>query len=74
MTLEWMMTLGALLLGGFLLALAVWRDSRPKDLGARKGWISWHLVMLLAGVVITLAAVHAMNLLGIHTGGARAQP
>lgn len=73
MTLEWITTLGAFLAGGLLLAFAVWREGRPKRIGARKGLMSWHLVMLLAGMVIMLAAVHGVNLMGIRTGGGAPQ-
>lgn len=54
-----------------MLGAALWQDSRPRQDLARARWISWRFVMLLAGAILLLAAVHAANKLGVHTGGNR---
>ena len=66
--LEWIFTLGGALLGGGLLALAVWQDGRPKRDTIQTRWVSWRLVMFFAAAIVLLALVHAANKLGFRTG------
>jgi hypothetical protein len=49
--------------------LAAWQSSRPRKDSLQTKWIPWRFVVLASGAVLVLAAVHAVNLMGIETGG-----
>lgn len=66
---EWNVTLSAI---GFSLTLtifAAWQSGRPRKDSLQIKWIPWRLVTLVAGAFLLLAVVHAINLMGVHTGG-----
>jgi hypothetical protein len=51
-----------------LAAFASWKSGRPAKDSLRAKWISWPLVTIFAGALAILAVVHAVNLMGVHTG------
>lgn len=66
---DWPLTLAIIAAGAALLGVSVWQDSRPKKDSLKPRFRSWKFLILLAGAVIAFALVHAVNLLGFHTGG-----
>ncbi|MDZ4762846.1 MAG: hypothetical protein SGJ21_17445 [Alphaproteobacteria bacterium] len=70
MSLDWTLTLGGLVLGGALLALAIRMSGHPRKDSIRERWISWRFVILLAGAVLLVDLVHLVNLMGLETGKA----
>lgn len=65
---EWIVTL---LVIGALAALTVfagWKSGLPRKDSVRPQWVSWPLVTVVAGALLAFAVIHAMNLMGIHTG------
>ena len=65
---EWTITLAAIGLGLALTMFASWKSGRPRKDSLRAAWISWPLVTVLAGTAAVMGVVHAVNLVGIHTG------
>lgn len=54
-----------------LLALTVfagWKSSRPRKDSLKPQWISWPFVTVFSAALLAFAVVHAMNLVGVHTG------
>lgn len=69
MSTELIVTLSVVGFGVALLLCAMWRDGKkPPDSPHGRRPIPWKFVMLLAGAIILLATVHAVNLLGLKTG------
>lgn len=65
---DWIITLAAT---AFLLALTVfagWKSGRPRKDTVKPQWISWPFVTVFAGALLAFAVIHAMNLMGFHTG------
>lgn len=65
---ELTISLSVAAVAGALTAFASWKSGRPRKDSVRGAWISWPLVTVLAGAALLLSAVHAVNLLGFHTG------
>jgi hypothetical protein len=65
---DWTVTFIALGAAASVLALAFWRDHRPKTDSLKVRWVPWRFIMLLAAVVILYTLVHALNLAGVTTG------
>jgi hypothetical protein len=60
-----------LILAAVAAALAVvcgWRGARSPDPRRGPRLVPWRMLMLLAAAVTLLMLVHALNLLGVHTG------
>jgi hypothetical protein len=66
---EWMITSVAVGLGLVVTGFAAWKSGQPKKDSLRARWISWPLVTLVAGALLLMGVVHAVNLMGMHTGG-----
>ncbi|MDP3738657.1 MAG: hypothetical protein Q8R02_14775 [Hyphomonadaceae bacterium] len=66
---EWIVTSVVIGAGVLLTGFAAWKSGQPKKDSLRARWISWPLVTLVAGAVLIMGVVHAMNLAGLHTGG-----
>jgi amino acid transporter len=62
-------TIAAVVLLAGLTAFASWKSGRPRKDTHKTTWISWPLVTVFAGAFAFLCLVHAVNLMGIHTGG-----
>lgn len=65
---EWSITLAIIALFGGLTAFAGWKSGRPRKDSLKPLWISWTGVAVLGAIVVVFAAIHALNLLGMHTG------
>lgn len=55
----------------FFAALAVfagWRGARPPDLARGVRMIPWRPIMVFSAAGVLLMLVHAVNLMGFHTG------
>ncbi len=66
-----------LAIGCGLLALAVfagWRGARPPNPHKGPRLMPWRFLMLLAAAGLLAMLVHAVNLLGLSTGGNRQGP
>lgn len=70
-TMEWNVTLAVAAAGLVTTVFAAWKSGRPKKDTLNARWISWPLVTVLAAGVLVLAVVHAINLMGVTTGGLR---
>jgi hypothetical protein len=68
-TMEWTITLAAICAGLAVTIFAGWKSGRPKKDSLNARWISWPLVTVLAAAVLVLGLVHAINLMGVETGG-----
>jgi hypothetical protein len=66
---EWTITLSVIGASLGLTLLAVWQSSRPRKDSLRTRWIPWRFVILVGGAVFVLGVVHALNLMGLKTGG-----
>jgi hypothetical protein len=72
MSSELIVTLAVVASGAALLLFAMWRDGKKlPDTPHGRRPIPWKFVMLLAGAIILLATVHAVNLMGFKTGNGR---
>lgn len=65
---EWSITLSVIALFGGLMAFAGWKSGQPRKDSLKPLWISWTSVTVLAMIVVVFAAIHALNMLGVHTG------
>lgn len=65
---EWIITLAVIVVLLALTVYAGWKSGRPRKDSVKPQWISWPFVTVLAGALLAFAVVHAMNLMGIHTG------
>jgi len=65
---EWVVTLSVVGVSLVLTLAAAWLSGRPRKDSMRTPWISWRFVTLIAGAVMLLGLVHAMNLMGLQTG------
>ena len=68
LAMDWIVTLSAV---SILLALTVfagWKSGRPRKDSLKPQWISWPFVTILAGALLAFAVIHALNLMGVHTG------
>lgn len=61
-------TIAAIVILAALTVYAGWKSGRPRKDSVRPQWISWPLVTVVAGALLAFAVIHAMNLMGIHTG------
>jgi hypothetical protein len=66
---EWNVTLFVIGLGTVGGAFSAWKSGRPRKDSLKPQWISWRLMTLVSGAVLLLGVVHAINLMGLHTGG-----
>jgi hypothetical protein len=65
---EWIITLviiGVALAGTLFSA---WKSGRPVKDSVRTRWVSWPLLIVVCATVLVFAVIHAMNLMGMHTG------
>jgi hypothetical protein len=65
---ELTLTLAAAGVAAALTAFGSWKSGRPRKDSVQGNWISWPMVTILAGAALLLSVVHAINLMGIHTG------
>lgn len=65
---EWSLTLGFVALFGGITAFAGWKSSRPVKDSLKPRFISWPVVAILAAAFLVFAVIHALNLMGMHTG------
>ncbi len=65
---EWPITLGIIALFGGLMVIAGWKSGQPRKDSLKPLWISWTSIVVLAMIVVVLAAIHALNLITVHTG------
>lgn len=65
----WPITILALIANAALLAIAIWQSGRPRKDSLNARWIPWKFVILLAAAFLVYLMVHAVNLMGLHTGG-----
>lgn len=57
-----------------LIAVAIWRDTLPRQNG-KVHWFSWKPVYMIGTVVVIILVAHLVNQLGIETGpGHRPRP
>jgi hypothetical protein len=66
---EWNITLSFIVIGIAATALSAWQSGRPRKDSHNARWIPWRFFVLVSGAVLLLAVVHAVNLIGIETGG-----
>lgn len=66
---EWNITLSVVAISAILTAFAAWKSGRPRKDSPNAKWIPWRFVVLASGAVLLLGVVHAINLMGVHTGG-----
>jgi hypothetical protein len=66
---EWTITLSVIGVSLGAALLAAWQSGRPRKDSLQTKWIPWRFVVLVAGAVLVLGVVHAINLMGVHTGG-----
>lgn len=52
---------------GGIAAFAGRKSSRPHNDSLKPRFISWPVVAILAAVFLVFAAIHALNLMGMHT-------
>ncbi len=62
------LTLASACVGAGAVVLAAWRHGRPPDPLRGPRLIPWVWVMLIGATWVLVMLVHALNLLGIHTG------
>ncbi len=62
------LTLALALAGLAVVALAAWRHGLPPDPVKGPRMIPWILILLTAATFTLVMVVHAVNLLGLHTG------
>lgn len=65
---DWIITIAVIVVLAALTVYAGWKSGRPRKDSVRPQWISWPFVTVLAGALLAFAVIHAMNLMGIHTG------
>lgn len=70
---DWAITLIALVVLGGFTAFCGWKAGRPAKDSPNVQWISWPWLTVMAGAATAFVAVHAMSLLGFHTGQALAR-
>jgi uncharacterized protein (DUF983 family) len=63
-------TLVVLGAASIVLAVAFWRDHRPRTDSLNVRWVPWRFIMLLAAAIILFCLVHLVNLGGLTTGQA----
>lgn len=68
MTLDWILTGAIVALSLGMTVFAGWKSGRPHKDTHRTQWISWPLVTVLSAAVLVFAAIHGLNLVGLHTG------
>jgi hypothetical protein len=61
-------TLAVIALFGGLTAFAGWKSGQPQKDSLKPRFISWPVVVVLAAALLAFAAIHALNLMGMHTG------
>ncbi len=66
---EWHVTLAAIGAGLVATLFAAWKSGRPKKDSLNARWISWPLVTVIAAAVLLMGVVHAINMMGVQTGG-----
>lgn len=66
---EWNITLSIVGVSVLATGFAAWQSGRPRKDSLQAKWVPWRFVVLVSGAVLLLSVVHAMNLMGIHTGG-----
>lgn len=66
-TLDWLITLGAMLGFTAFAALASHNSGKPYDV-ERPPRLPWRLLMLVSAFLAALCLVHMINLLGYETG------
>lgn len=66
---EWNVTLSVIGISFVTTLLAVWQSGRPRKDSHRTKWMPWRFVVLAGGALLLLSVVHAVNLMGIETGG-----
>jgi hypothetical protein len=71
---ELTLTVSTIGIGLLLTAFAAWKSGQPKRDSLNARWISWPLVTVIAGGVLTLALIHAASLLGLNSGGGPSRP
>lgn len=62
------LTLALALLGLAITAFAAWRHGRPANPAKGPRMIPWILILLTGATFTLVMVIHAVNLLGIHTG------
>lgn len=67
---DWTLTLTNLAAGAVGFALCSWRAQRPTQFGKVR-MMPWTFMSLACAVWVLFMLVHAVNLLGVETGGAR---
>lgn len=65
---ELLATFVIIALSGGVAGYAGWKSGQPRKDSLKPLWISWTGVAVVAIVVIVFAAIHALNLMGMHTG------
>jgi hypothetical protein len=65
---DWPITLAIIAVSGGLTVFAGWKSGQPRKDRLKPLWISWTGVAVIAMIVVVFAAIHALNLLGMHTG------
>lgn len=65
---EWSITLAVMAVFGGITAFAGWKAGKPRKDSLNPRFISWPVIAVLAAVVLVFAAIHALNLMGMHTG------
>ena len=67
-SMEWAITIIAIIAFGSLSAFAGWKSGRPPKDSLNVQWISWPLVTVLAGPAAIFGIIHVITLLGFQTG------
>jgi len=65
---NWIITLTAIVALLALTVYAGWKSGRPRKDTVKPQWISWPFVTVFAGALLAFAMIHAINLMGFHTG------
>lgn len=65
---DWIITLSAIVILAALTVFAGWKSGRPRKDSLRPQWVSWPFMTVLGGALLVFAVIHAMNLMGFHTG------
>ncbi len=71
MSFDLAITLAASIVIVALLAFAAWRSGKPRPDTIRGRGAPWRLIVFLCGAALLIAVVHAVNLMGLHTGNDR---
>ena len=66
---EWTITLSVAGASLVSTVFAAWRSGRPRKDSLQARWIPWRFVVLVSSAVLLLSVVHAVNLMGVTTGG-----